>query len=875
MQRKVRPGKQLLYDPQFEHDSCGVGFVAHLKGRASHDLIPKAREILVNMTHRGAVGAEKDTGDGAGVLTALPHTLLERIAEKELGTDLPERGRFAAGLFFLPQDAEERARCEAAFERIVAEEGQRFLGWRDVPRDNSRIGPSALAAEPAIRQAFVAAGNDVDSERFERKLYVIRKRATHTIRGGRHDESHFFYICSLSTRNIVYKGMLTPDQLFHYYLDLSDPLYDTHLAMVHSRFSTNTFPSWDRAQPLRFMSHNGEINTLRGNVNKMRAREGTLESDLFGEDIKKIMPVIEPDLSDSGSFDNVLELLLQSGRELPEAVMMMVPEAWQNHRHMPDIGSAMYEFMSAQMEPWDGPASVTFTDGTVIGAVLDRNGLRPSRYYLTSDDLVIMASEVGVLPVDPATVVQKGRLQPGRMFLVDFEQGRIADDVELKNGFASRHPFRRWLNEQRIEMASLPEPTQIHGLDGETILDRMRAFGFTLEHLKLILAPMAENALEPLGSMGNDTPLAVLSDRPRLIYDYFKQLFAQVTNPPIDSIREEVIMSLGSYIGPEGNLLVHSPEDAHRLWLDHPILDNRRTAQLKEMDHRGWRTKVVDITYRADAGEEGLRTALNRIADEVEAAIGDGFSLAVLSDRAAGPDRVPVSALLATGTVHHRLVRNHSRTKIGIIIESGEPREVHHFCTLVGYGADAINPYLAYEAMWHLQQDGQIREDLSEAAVVEAYQYAIQKGCARSSAKWESVPWRATRGRRSSRRWGSPMRWWTTLLSAPRVASRASDFANWPPRRCGATSWGGRRGTAQSEPSISTPATTSGASAGRSICGTPSRSPICNGRRVREIGRRSIASALARIGVAPSRRRSGGSSPLRRGVPFPSTRSTR
>ena len=728
MHRQTRPEQQQLYDPQFEHDACGVGFVAHIKGRATHDLIPKAREVLVNMTHRGAVGAEVNTGDGAGILTALPHALLERIARDELGVELPDRGRFAAGLFFLPQDDRERRACEAAVEEITLREGQRFLGWRDVPRDNSMIGPSALAAEPVIRQAFIAAGEGLTSEAFERKLYVIRKVATNTLRGGDADTKHFFYVCSLSTRNIVYKGMLTPEQLFDYYGDLSDPLFDTHLAMVHSRFSTNTFPSWDRAQPLRFMSHNGEINTLRGNVNKMRAREGIMDSELFGEDVKKISPVIEPDLSDSGSFDNVLELLLQSGRELPEAVMMMVPEAWQNHRHMPDVGKAMYEFMSAQMEPWDGPASIAFTDGHVIGAVLDRNGLRPSRYYLTNDDLVIMASEVGVLPVDPATVTSKGRLQPGRMFLVDFDQGRIVGDEELKNGIAARHPFRAWLNEQRITLDQLPSPKEVAGLDGSTILERLRAFGYTLEHLKLILKPMAENSKEPLGSMGNDTPLAVLSDRPRMIYDYFKQLFAQVTNPPIDSIREEVIMSLGSYIGPEGNVLVHSSEDAHRLWLDQPILTNEQAQQLKEMDHRGWRSRVIDITYPRGEGEDVLRDALDRIADEAEEAISAGVSLIVLSDRAAGRERVPVSALLATGTVHHRLVRNHSRTRIGIVVESAEPREVHHFCTLVGYGADAINPYLAFEAMWHLRQDGQIRSDLSDQDIVEAYQYGLQKG---------------------------------------------------------------------------------------------------------------------------------------------------
>jgi glutamate synthase (NADPH/NADH) large chain len=728
MARTTRPEQQGLYSPEYEHDACGVGFVAHIKGEASHELVPMAAEVLVNMTHRGAVGAEVNTGDGAGILTALPHQLLEQIARDELHTTLPDRGTFAAGNIFLPQDDRERRLCEEAFETIITEEGQRFIGWRDVPRDNSMIGPSAKAAEPVIRQIFIAADSGISPDQFERALYIIRKRATNTLRGSECDRSHFFYICSLSTRNIVYKGMLTPEQLFQYYEDLKNPLFATHLAMVHSRFSTNTFPSWDRAQPLRFMSHNGEINTLRGNVNKMRAREGILQSPLFGEDIKKILPVIEPDLSDSGNFDNVLELLLMSGRQLPEAVMMMIPEAWQNHRHMPEHGRAMYEFMSTQMEPWDGPASVAFTDGRVIGAVLDRNGLRPSRFYVTRDDLVVMASEVGVATIDPARVVHKGRLQPGRMFLVDFEAGRIVDDNELKDSIAREYPFQQWLQEQRISLSEIPVGTPAAALDSETILERMRAFGFTLEHLQLILKPMAENSVEPLGSMGNDTPLAVLSDKPKMIYEYFKQLFAQVTNPPIDSIREEVIMSLGSYIGPEGNVLENSPEDAHRLWLDHPILSNQQLNNLRDMDYRGWKSLVVDITFPADADETGLETALDRIADEVEAAISAGYSLAILSDRNVSRDRIPVSALLATGAVHHRLVRNHKRTQIGIVVESGEPREVHHFCALVGFGADAINPYLAYEAMWQLQMDKQIRADLSHEDIQEAYHYAIQKG---------------------------------------------------------------------------------------------------------------------------------------------------
>ncbi|MFW6214713.1 MAG: glutamate synthase large subunit [Alkalispirochaetaceae bacterium] len=728
MAHRQRPGRQGLYDPAFEHENCGVGFVAHIKGKQSHQIIEDAREVLLNMTHRGAVGAEKNTGDGAGILTTLPQKLIEKVAREELNVTLPERGRFSAGLVFLPQDDSQRQACKARFETITAAEGQEFVGWREVPVNNSSIGPTARAAEPVIEWAVIAAGEGTDEAAFERKLYVIRKLVTNELRGGEFDTDHTFYVCSLSTRNIVYKGMLMPEQLFEYFIDLSDPDYESHLAMVHSRFSTNTFPSWDRAQPLRFMSHNGEINTLRGNINKMRAREGQLKSELFGEDITKLMPIIEPDCSDSGNFDNVLELLLMSGRRLPEAIMMMVPEAWQNHKHMPRIGREMYEYMSLQMEPWDGPASIAFTDGHVIGAVLDRNGLRPSRYYVTEDDVVIMASEAGVLPMPPERVRSKGRLQPGRMFLVDFDKGEIVGDEELKNGIAGSRPYGDWLEKQRLTVDELPEGRSVAGLDRQSILSRLRAFGFTLEHLNLILKPMSESGKEPLGSMGNDTPLAVLSDKPRLLYDYFKQLFAQVTNPPIDSIRENIVMSLWAYIGPEQNLLESDEKHAHRLLLPEPVITNELTAQLKELDYRGWKSRIIDITYPAAEGKAGLEAALTRIEEESESAIDEGYSLVVLSDRAVGPDRIPVSALLATGAVHHNLVRKAKRTQIGIIVESAEPREVHHFCLLVGYGADAINPYLAYEAMWYLQEDGQIDPGLSKEEVVAAYQKAVRYG---------------------------------------------------------------------------------------------------------------------------------------------------
>lgn len=711
MSVQTRPKGHGLYDPAFEHESCGVGFVAHIKGGRSHEVIDRGKEVLINMTHRGAVGSEKNTGDGAGVLTALPWEFLEKTAKRELSLDLPPRGKYAAGIVFLPRDEGDRRVCKAAFEAIVGEEGQHHLGWRTVPKDDSMIGPTAMASEPVMEQVFVASAEGLSPDDFDRKLYVIRKRATHTIRGKKNDPDDAFYVCSLSVRVMVYKGMLMPEQLFRYFPDLADPDYKSHLCMVHSRFSTNTFPSWDRAQPQRFMAHNGEINTLRGNINKMRSREGTLESTLFGADLRRAMPIIEPDLSDSGTLDNVLELLLLAGRELPEAVMMMIPEAWQEHKHMPDHGSAMYEYMSTMMEPWDGPASITFTDGKVIGAVLDRNGLRPSRYYVTDDDFVVMASEVGVFDIPSSRVRTKGRLQPGRMFLVDFEEGRIVDDIELKDGFALRKPYRKWLSEQRITLDDLPAPRDVPHLEAETAGTRRRMFGYTQEHLQIILKPMSELGTEPIGSMGNDAPLACLSDQPRLLYDYFKQLFAQVTNPPIDSIREDIIMSLVSYIGPERNLLEETPEHAHRLRMDAPFITNEEMARLSQLDHRGWKSLTIDITYPADTGTQGLIDCLTRIANEAEQAIAGGYSLVILSDRRAGEDRIPASALLATGAVHHHLVRNAKRTQIGIVVESAEPREVHHFCLLVGYGADAVNPYLAIETILEMSREGRINVD--------------------------------------------------------------------------------------------------------------------------------------------------------------------
>jgi glutamate synthase (NADPH/NADH) large chain len=762
------PPKQGLYDPQSEHDSCGVGFVAHIKGKRSHQMLLDAQQILHSMDHRGACGCETNTGDGAGILTTLPHEFLQQRVRQDLGIELPEPGKFAAGNVFLPTIEAERTRCKETVKALVAAQGLRLVGWRPVPTawEQADIGPTAKAAEPCIEQLVVAVGKDpqkaetsgddlstipLESDVFERDLYFIRKQASDRLRSDQSlSQSKMFYICSLSTKVIIYKGMLTTDQLFLYYPDLTDPSYTSHLAMVHSRFSTNTFPSWDRAQPCRFMSHNGEINTLRGNMNWMRARQGTVHSELLGDELSKLFPIVEPDCSDSGTFDNVLEFLLMTGRTLQEAVMMMVPEAWQQHETMPEDKRAFYEYHACLMEPWDGPASIAFTDGHYIGAVLDRNGLRPSRYYLTHDDRVIMASEVGVLDIDPTIVKEKGRLQAGRMFLVDFEQGRLIPDDELKADFATRRPYAQWLQDQRIELSELvqadkTQAKRTHAIDPESLLERMQAFGFTTETMQFMLLPMVRDLRDPVGSMGNDSCLACLSDQPRMLYDYFKQLFAQVTNPAIDSIREEIVMSLECMIGPEQNLLETTAEHAHRLRIPHPILSNEELAAIVHLDYRGWRTKTIDMTWPHVEGKQGMRQALDRFCAEAEAAIDEGFQLMVLTDRAISPQRVPVSALLATGAVHQHLVRKIKRTQIGIVVETGEAREVHHHCLLIGYGADAINPYCAFESLWRALRDGLVENEalhdkgLTEIArdekVVAAYRKAVAKGMLKVMAK--------------------------------------------------------------------------------------------------------------------------------------------
>ncbi|MDH5425830.1 MAG: glutamate synthase large subunit [Gammaproteobacteria bacterium] len=734
------PNKHGLYNPANETENCGVGFVAHIKGEPSHQIILDADHIARRMEHRGACGCETNSGDGAGIMTGLPYAFLTRVAKEAFAAELPAKGQYAAGNVFLPVDDAERAHCKTLVNELIAASGQKLIGWRDLPVDpiKADIGPTARQSMPHMEQLFIAAADGVDSDDFERKLYILRKDAAHQIRGDQSlKQAELFYFCSLSPKVIVYKGMMNPDQVMPFYTDLNAEDYTSHLAMVHSRFSTNTFPSWDRAQPKRFMSHNGEINTRLGNANWMIAREGMAESELFGDDIKRILPVIEPEVSDSGSFDNVLEFLLMGGRSLQEAVMMMVPEAWQNDTSMSEEKRAFYEYQSALMEPWDGPASIVFTDGRYIGATLDRNGLRPSRYYLTHDDRVIMASEVGVLPVEPDNVKFKGRLQPGKMFLIDFDKGRMISDEELKHEFAMKQPYQQWLTDQRISLSQLEPSKEAHGFNQDDLLPRMRAFGYTSETMQFMLMPLVKEGRDPVGSMGNDAALACMSDKSRMIYDYFKQLFAQVTNPAIDSIREEVVMSLQCYIGPEKNILAATEEHAHRLLLPHPILTNEELAALKHMDFRGWTTQTIDMTYAKSEGTAGLQKAIDRICAEAEQAISDGHSLVIMSDRNINSDRVPVSALLATGAVHSHLVNKHIRTRIGLILESGEAREVHHHCLLTGYGIDAINPYLAFEALWDAQRKGLLESDAhnTDEKIVEGYRKSVGKGMFKVFAK--------------------------------------------------------------------------------------------------------------------------------------------
>ncbi|HEV8186694.1 MAG TPA: glutamate synthase large subunit [Pyrinomonadaceae bacterium] len=711
------PQKQGLYDPRNEHDACGVGFVADVKGRRSHQIVRNALEVLRNLEHRGASGCDANSGDGAGILIQTPDAFLRR----ECSFELPAFGQYAVGMVFLPVADTSRQQCEAILEQIVAEEGQQLLGWRDVPIDDSTLGPTACESKPIVRQIVIARNNDLnDDAAFERKLYVIRRRASREVKRSNVDG---FYISSLSYKTVVYKGMLTASQLPQFYPDLLDDALTSSLAIVHSRFSTNTFPSWARAHPYRYLAHNGEINTLRGNVNWMHARESRFASQLFGDDLQKVLPVIDPDASDSGMFDNALEMFLLAGRSLPHALMMMVPEPWTRDPFMSEEKRAFYEYHSLITEPWDGPAAIVFSDGFTVGAALDRNGLRPARYYITHDDLVVLASEVGVLDIADERIAAKGSLKPGNMFVVDTNQGRIIGDDELKQTLAREHPYEEWLSSNMIALDHLPEPPYVHSTNTETLLQRQRVFGYTYEELRLLIEPMATTGSEAVGSMGTDTPLAILSERPQLLYSYFKQLFAQVTNPPVDAIREEFVMSADTCVGPEANMLEPSPDCARQIRLSSPILTNEELEKLRLLGdsdgpwgRSGFKSITIPITYAVASEGEGLASALEDICEQSSEAIKAGYDLIILSDRNIDAEMAPIPALLAVGAVHHHLIREGTRTQVGLIVESGEPREVHHFALLLGYGAAAINPYLVFEILH------------DEHSALHNYVHAINKG---------------------------------------------------------------------------------------------------------------------------------------------------
>ena len=728
------PPKQGLYDPRYEHDSCGVGFVVNIKGQKSHSIVSQGLQVLLNLAHRGACGCEPNTGDGAGVLMQTPDKFMRKVAAAE-GIELPPEGEYAVGMIFLPQRGDYRFRCEQLFEKIIRSEGQTVLGWRTVPTANQELGHTARLGEPVVRQVFIGRNPDrltVDDDlAFERKLYVIRKLAENRIRYSPMREGNSFYVASLSSRTVVYKGMLMSPQVKGFYPDLLDEDMESALVVVHSRFSTNTFPSWERAHPYRYMIHNGEINTLRGNENWMHARQSQFESELFGGDIKKVLPIIQEDGSDSAKFDETLEFLYLSGRSLPQAMMMMIPEPWSQHETMSEAKKAFYEYHSTMMEPWDGPASIVFTDGTMVGAVLDRNGLRPSRYCVTKDDMVVMASEVGVLPMAPERVLKKARLEPGRMFLVDTNEGRIISDEELKETMAAAHPYREWLDENMVSLDEIPQPdVDVPGVDHSTLIERQQVFGYTFEQLRILLAPMATDGVEALGAMGNDTPAAALSNHSQLLYNYFKQLFAQVTNPPIDAIREELITATEVMMGTELNLLETKPENCRQLKLSRPVLTNSELAKIRHIERsgaQGFRAKTLSILFDIRGGEKALEQALEDLFQAATEAIDEGFNILVLSDRGVAPGVAPIPALLAVSGLHHHLIRNETRTQVALVVESGEPREVHHLALLIGFGATAVNPYLAMETLDQMIQN-RLLVDIDHDTAVYNYVKAAMKG---------------------------------------------------------------------------------------------------------------------------------------------------
>jgi glutamate synthase (NADPH/NADH) large chain len=725
------PDPQGLYDPRHEHDACGVGFVVNIKGAKSHAIVSQALQVLINLLHRGACGCEVNTGDGAGILIQMPDRFLRKVTAP-LGILLPPPTFYGAGLTFLPHDAGLRKEIERLFEAIVREEGQQVLGWRDVPTDDRLLGATAVEVEPVFRQVFIGRGPGLGNlpdghARFERKLYVIRRRVENAVDRLGGEAKRFFYVPSLSSNTLIYKGMLIADQIETMYPDLSDPDVESALALVHQRFSTNTFPSWPLAHPYRYIAHNGEINTLRGNINWMKAREALCESDLLGEDLQKVLPVIREGGSDTATFDNVLEFLVMTGRSLPHAILMMIPEPWSGHESMSAERRAFYQYHASLMEPWDGPASIAFTDGTVIGAVLDRNGLRPSRYYVTKDDLVIMASEVGVLDIPPEQVLLKERLHPGRIFLVDTAEGRIIDDEEIKHRFATEHPYGEWLAQHLVSIEDLPAAPNVPRLDRDALRAQQQAFGYTHEDLRLLLAPMALAGEEPVGSMGTDTALAVLSDRPRLLFDYFKQLFAQVTNPPLDAIREELVTSMESTIGPERNLLRPEPESCRQITIKYPIIDNDELAKLVHVTAPGFRSITLPMLFDPGEGGPGLERAMDDLCQRASRAIADGHTIVILSDRGADAQHAAIPSLLATAGVHHHLVREGTRTRCALVIEAGDAREVHHVALLIGYGAGAVNPYLAFETIEDMIRQGTL-PGIEPGRAIKNYIKALNKG---------------------------------------------------------------------------------------------------------------------------------------------------
>jgi len=720
------PPKQGLYDPQFEHDSCGVGFIAHIKGQQSHDIVRQGIQILENLAHRGACGCDPETGDGAGIMVQMPDAFFRKELAKQDMT-LPGLGDYAAGLVFMPTSLEDRNTIEQWTEHIIHEEGQKLIGWREVPHEPQKIGRVARSAMPAFKQLFIARGKNTTREDFDRKLYVIRKRLWNKVYNSTLGQKNFYYFCSLNSHTLVYKGQLMSEQVDRFFPDLSDPVMVSALALVHSRYSTNTFPSWALAHPYRYIAHNGEINTLRGNINWIQTREKQFVSKAFGKDLSKVLPIVVPHGSDTATFDNVLEMLVLCGRPLPHAMMMMIPEAWSNHPEMERSKRAFYEYHSCLMEPWDGPAAMAFSDGRYIGALLDRNGLRPSRYLVTKDDIVVMASEAGVLPISDERIIVKGRLQPGKMFLVDLQEGRVIDDKEVKDTYSHAQPYEKWLRENIVDIRTLPQPKKVAGLNEKTLLERQRAFGYTLEDLKIILHPMAQGE-EATGSMGTDTPLAVLSDRPKLLFDYFKQLFAQVTNPPIDAIREEIIMAEDMMLGSESNLLEEGPQHCHRLWIQHPVITNEELEKISRIRQGSLKSTVLPAIFDKKDGAAGMVKTINALCAKADAAIKQGVSILILSDRDISDKKVALPSVLACAGLHHHLIRQGTRTKASIVVETGEAREMHHFAVLIGYGANAVNPYLAFESIAAMIKDDKYDLKLSFKEAEKNFVKACHKG---------------------------------------------------------------------------------------------------------------------------------------------------